>query len=222
MLLAGDIGGTKTHLGLFDPLPGRPRPLVVREFETLAYRDLTDLIATVAHGAQMEHTPIESACFGVAGVVKGRSAELTNVPWLVDADRIADTFHIGRVSLLNDLQALAYAVPLLEDRELHLLQSGVAKRDANIALIASGTGLGEATLHRVDGRFVAAASEGGHADFAARTEREIVLLRDLTRRFGRAEVEHVVSGRGLVNIHRTTHEQPCLVVTDLESLDAPA
>jgi len=222
MLLAGDIGGTKTHLGLFDPMAARPRPLVVREFETLAYRDLTELISQVAHQTHMEHPAIESACFGVAGVVTGRSAELTNVPWVVEADRIADAFNIARVSLLNDLQAMAYAVPLLEDHELHRLQRGEAVAGSNIAVIASGTGLGEATLHSLDGRFVVAASEGGHADFAARTDRDIALLRDLRRRFGRAEVEHVVSGRGLVNIYRITHDQPCSAVADLASPDAPA
>ena len=100
---------------------------------------------------------------------------------------------------------MAYAVPVLRESEVHVLQEGEALRGGNIALIAAGTGLGEALLHNVDGRFVPSPSEGGHADFAARTEREIALLRDLTARYGRADVEHVVSGRGLVNIHRVAH-----------------
>jgi glucokinase len=89
-------------------------------------------------------------------------------------------------------------------------------------LIAAGTGLGVALLHNVDGRLIPSPSEGGHADFAARTERDITLLRDLTARFGRAEVEHVVSGPGLVNIHRVTHPAPCAAAVDLADDGAPA
>jgi glucokinase len=89
-------------------------------------------------------------------------------------------------------------------------------------LIAAGTGLGQAMLHNIDGRFVPLASEAGHADFAARTEREIALARDLTARYGRADVEHVISGRGLVNIHRVAHDRPCAAGVDLESPAAPA
>ena len=103
-----------------------------------------------------------------------------------------------------------------------MLQAGTAMPGGNIALIAAGTGLGEALLHNVDGRFVPSPSEGGHADFAARTEREIALLRDLTARYGRADVEHVVSGRGLVNIHRVTHAGPCAAGVNLEDDNAPA
>ena len=95
-------------------------------------------------------------------------------------------------------------------------------RGGNIGLIAAGTGLGQALIHNVGGRFLPSASEAGHADFAARTEREIALTRDLTQRYGRADVEHVVSGRGLVNIHRVAHREPCAAAVDLESHDAPA
>ena len=113
-------------------------------------------------------------------------------------------------------------MPVLRESETHVLQEGEAIRGGNIGLIAAGTGLGEALLHNVDGRFVPSASEAGHADFAARTEREIALTRDLTTRYGRADVEHVVSGRGLVNIHRVAHTQPCAAGVDLDSADAPA
>jgi glucokinase len=124
---------------------------------------------------------------------------------------------------LNDLEAMAWAVPALHEGEVHVLQEGVALRGGNIALIAAGTGLGQAMLHAVDGRFIPSPSEGGHADFAARNDREVALLRDLTERFGRAEVEHVVSGRGLINIHVVAHRrQPCRASVDLESPDAPA
>jgi len=222
MILAGDIGGTKTHLGLFDPVPARPKPIAVRTFSTLDYPDLPTMIAAFLEGDDTRHASISSATFGVAGPVIGESAELTNVPWRVHAPEVATRFGMSRVRLLNDLQAMAYSIPVLQPAEVHVLQEGEALRGGNIALIAAGTGLGQALLHNVDGRFLPSASEAGHADFAARTEREIALVRDLTTRYGRADVEHVVSGRGLINIHRVAHEQPCAAGVDLESPDAAA
>jgi glucokinase len=105
-------------------------------------------------------------------------------------------------------------VPVLQPDELAVLQEGLPLADGNAALIAAGTGLGQALLHNVDGRFVPVPSEGGHADFAARTPREIVLLQELTRWYGRADYEHVISGPGIVNIHRMTHTQAVCSVVD--------
>jgi glucokinase len=223
MLLAGDIGGTKTLLGLFGPETPRPRPTAVTSFETIAYKDLPSLICAFIERHSMSASKIEAACFGLAGPVVGESVSLTNVPWRIDAASVADRFNIPHVALLNDLQAMAYAVPVLEDAELTTLQPGEAVRDGNMALIAAGTGLGEALLHAVQGRFVPSPSEGGHADFAARTEREVELLRDLTTRLGRAEVEQVVSGPGLVHLHRLTHrDAPCAALIGRDDPDAPA
>ena len=222
MLLAGDIGGTKTLLGLFDSVSARPHPALVRSFGTLDYDDLPTMIATFLKGGGTTPAGIDMACFGVAGPVIDETAKLTNVPWFVDGPGVAAAFGFRRVILLNDLEAMAWAVPVLRESEVHVLQDGEALRGGNIALIAAGTGLGQALLHHVDGRFVPSASEGGHADFAARTEREITLVQDLTARYGRADVEHVVSGRGFVNIHRVAHRQPCRAEVDLESPDAPA
>jgi glucokinase len=222
MILAGDIGGTKTQLGLFDSVPARPRPIAVRTFNTLDYPDLPSMIAAFLDGDDARNASISTATFGVAGPVIGESAELTNVPWQVHASQVAARFGMTRVRLLNDLQAMAYSIPVLREGEVHVLQEGEALRGGNIALIAAGTGLGEALLHSVDGRFVPSPSEGGHADFSARTEREISLLRHLTARYGRAEVEHVVSGRGLINIHRATHTTACAAGIDLDDPGAPA
>ena len=222
MILAGDIGGTKTLLGLFDPVPARPRPIAVRTFGTLDFVDLPSMIARFLESEGTRSASIANACFGVAGPVIGESAELTNVPWQVDARHVATAFGMTRVRLLNDLQAMAYSIPILQTWEVHVLQEGEALRGGNIALIAAGTGLGEALLHNVDGRFVPSPSEGGHADFSARTERELSLVRHLTARYGRADVEHVVSGRGLINIHRATHNTPCAVGVDLDDPGAPA
>jgi glucokinase len=222
MLLAGDIGGTNTRLGLFERLPGRPRLIAARVFSTLAYGDLSGIISAFVTGEAVRGTKVEAACFGVAGPVAGDTAELTNVRWHVDARQIAKAFDIPRIRILNDLQAMATAIPVLEASKVQVLQEGKADGRGNIALIAAGTGLGEAFLHNVDGVFIPAASEGGHADFAARNEREIDVLRDLIRRFGRAEVESVVSGPGLVNLHRATHAARCAVVDHEEAPDTPA
>jgi len=222
MILAGDIGGTKTLLGLFDPVPVRPRLVTSRSFATLDYTDLPSIVRAFFADDPIRHESVAAACFGVAGPIVGDTADLTNVPWRVDGGVVARTFGFRRVSLLNDLQAMAYSVPVLQGSEVHVLQEGEALRGGNIALIAAGTGLGEALLHNVDGRFIPSPSEAGHADFSARTEREIALLRDLTARYGRAEIEHVVSGRGLVNVHRTTHTEPCAARIDLDAHDAPA
>ena len=223
MILAGDIGGTKTLLGLFDATPVRPRAITVQSFSTLDYDDLPSMIAAFLDAAGTARGAIDRASFGVAGPVIDEAATLTNVPWRVEARAVASAFTIGRVFLLNDLEAMAWSVPVLREAEVHVLQEGVALRGGNIALIAAGTGFGQAMLHWVDGRFVPSPSEGGHADFAARTDREVTLLRDLTARYGRAEVEHVVSGRGLINVYQVAHQrQRCAMAIDLDAPDAPA
>src|SRR4051794_371018 len=153
MLLAGDIGGTKTLLGLFDSEAIRPRPLLVRSFGTLEFADLPSMIAGFLGDPGAPHGPIDCATFGVAGPVLGDSAMLTNVPWRVEARRVADTFRIGRVKLLNDLEAMAWSIPVLNESEVHVLQEGIARRGGNIALIAAGTGMGQALLHWVEKGF---------------------------------------------------------------------
>jgi glucokinase len=225
MLLAGDIGGTKTLLGLFDSAQSRPRPIAVRSFGTLDFDDLPTMIAAflrTTDGVAGAPGAIAAACFGVAGPVIDESAQLTNVPWSVDAREVATTFSLHGVSLLNDLEAMAYGVTVLRESEVHVLQEGEALRGGNIGLIAAGTGHGQAFLHNIDGRFVPSASEGGHADFAARNEREIVLVRNLIARFGRADVEHVISGRGFFHLHPIAHRQPCVGGVDLDDPNAPA
>jgi glucokinase len=220
LLLAADIGGTKTLLGLFEPAEVRPRPVVVRAFGTLDYADLNDMISEFIKFSG-EARALATACFGVAGPVIDQAASLTNVPWRIEAGRVGRAFSIP-VRLLNDLQAMAYGVPVLADSEVLVLQEGSAVPTGNMALIAAGTGLGEALLHHIEGRRVPSPSEGGHADFAARTEREIALVRDLTARYGRADVEHVISGRGLINIHRVCHGTPCVAGVVLTDPAAPA
>jgi glucokinase len=205
MILAGDIGGTKTLLGLFESTTGRPASRAINEFRTLDYAGLPAMIDEFikTHGRM---PTIERAAFGVAGPVIDQVAEMTNVPWRVDAAEIRTRFAFRHVRLLNDLESMAYSVPVLSAKELQQLQKGDAQTDGNIALIAAGTGLGVSFLHWVDDRYVPVPSEGGHSDFAARTDREVEFLMFLRRRYGRAEIEHVLSGPGIVNLSDFTHD----------------
>lgn len=209
MLLAGDVGGTKTYVGLYDQAPRRPLPIDVRTFSTQSYDSLGAIVSEyLAARGPLPH--LDAACFGVAGPVLDQTATLTNVPWQINAAEITQRFGVERVRLLNDLESMAWSVPVLEPGELAVIQRGQRRPGGHAALIAAGTGLGEAFLHNIGGRFRPAPSEGGHADFAPHTDRQIGLLRMLTREFGRADWEHVISGPGLVNVHRFTHaNHPC-------------
>ncbi|MBI2827690.1 MAG: glucokinase [Acidobacteria bacterium] len=236
MLLAGDVGGTKTLLGLFERAHGRPQRLAVHAYLTrdfTSFGELLDAFARDVNTPFAARTPlrtrrrrgprIAAAVVGVAGPVVGGTARLTNVQWSVSAADIAARFHTPRVRILNDLEAMALGAGVLGPEEVIQLQRGVAREDGNAVIIAAGTGLGEAYLHRVHGRLRSMASEGGHADFAARTDREIELVRMLRRLYGRAEVEHVLSGPGLLNLHRFTHDgQDCPEIRGLDRIDAPA
>lgn len=206
MLLAGDIGGTKTLLGLFAVRPGRPATVHVAEFVTLDFPGLEPIVEAFLHSQDVDASAIEAACFGVAGAVTDQVAHLTNVPWRIDRAAVQRALGFGRVWILNDLEALAYGITVLQPHELARLHEGRPSRSGNAAVLAAGTGLGEAVLLNVEGRLVPGASEGGHADFGARTPRELDLVRDLTRVFGRASVEHVLSGPGLVNLYQFTHQ----------------
>jgi glucokinase len=205
MLLAGDVGGTKTLLGLFNRAPERPTPIEIGEFITLDYSSLVPMIREFLKANNVDAKRIDAASFGVAGAVTEQVARMTNVPWLVDAAEIAQHASLRHVHVLNDLEAMATSVPVLEGDELAVLQQGVTQPTGNGAVIAAGTGLGEALLFNLDGRFIAGASEGGHADWGARTPREIEMLTVLTRQYGRVSVEHILSGPGLVNVYQFTH-----------------
>ncbi len=209
MLLAGDIGATKTLIGLFAAAPTRPEPIDVRTFTTLEYDSLEAIVEEFLRAQPGGRVPVEAASFGVAGPIVEQVARLTNVPWHVDAAAVAGRFSFPRVTLLNDLQAMAFSVPVLEERELVFLQEGRRVPTGNAALIAAGTGLGEALLHNVDGRFIPSPTEGGHADFAPRNREEIGLLEHLLQRHGRADYERVLSGPGIVNVFRYVHEGAC-------------
>jgi glucokinase len=211
MLLAGDVGGTKTLLGLFNRTPRRPVPAAVRSFPTLEYDGLVPMIREFLNSQPGGAPQIDGACFGVAGPVIDDGAWMTNVPWQVDGRAVALEFGLARVRLLNDLVSIAHSVSVLQPEEMHVLQAGVPNLSGNAALLAAGTGMGQAFLFNDGRRLAPAPSEGGHADFAARTPREWELVEFLTKKNGRAEVEMVVSGIGLTNLYHFTHgDGPCV------------
>lgn len=222
MLLAGDVGGTKTLLGLFTPGEPRPSALAVHSYSTNTFNSFTEILDAFEADIARPLTP-SAVAIGVAGPVVARKAALTNVDWDIAADPIGARLATSSIALLNDLEAMANAVEILTPDELASLQEGDARADGNAVVLAAGTGLGEAYLHRVNGRLRPLPSEGGHADFAARTDREMALVDMLRNLYGRVEVEQVISGPGLVNLHRFAHRGgECGVVPDIAAEDAPA
>jgi glucokinase len=224
MILAGDVGGTKTLIGLFELEGERLRS--VRE-ETFQSQDFGGLDEILQRFFEKEGAPaLRGACFGVAGpVVAGRS-NTTNLPWQLDESILATELQSPRVKLLNDLEAAAHAMRHLHPTELSVLQPGL-KREGNIAVIAAGTGLGEACLYWDGETHHAIASEGGHADFAPRTDQEVELLSYLMSKLGgHVSYERVLSGDGLYNIYKFLRDcehgiEPQWLTEQLMSSDDP-
>jgi len=200
MILAGDVGGTKTRLALFEPDGGgRLRPREERTYPSREHRDLQEIVARFQHDVP---APIERAAFGVAGPVRDGVSVTTNLPWVVEAKSLAALLRIPSCGLLNDLESTAWGLGELGDADTVTLQPGAGGVAAgNSAIIAAGTGLGEAGLFWNGRRHVPFATEGGHADFGPRSTIEDELLRHLRARYGRVSWERVVSGPGLVEIH---------------------
>jgi len=203
VILAGDVGGTKTALALFELRDGA---LVLEREATLPSREFPAFEDAVARFLDGGTRPaVEAACLGVAGpVVNGRSVT-TNLPWQLDEATLAASLPARRVRLLNDLEATGYGVLTLPPTALEPLQRGAARR-GNMVLIAAGTGLGEALLIWDGQRHLVVASEGGHVDFAPRTDLETELLRFLRKELGRVSYERVLSGPGLYNVYRVLRD----------------
>jgi len=198
MVLAGDIGGTKTYLGLFRR--GKRRP-VLKVLETYASREAPNLEYIIDDFLRRHQASLTSACFGIAGPVKNGRCKTTNLPWDVSERKIKNRFGWGRVRLINDLTATAYAVPLLTKRELFPLNQPKKTKGENLGLIAPGTGLGMALLVWEDGDYVPVPSEGGHSDFAPNDDAELALWQYLHQRVGHVSAERVLSGPGLFMIY---------------------
>ncbi|MCA9933862.1 MAG: glucokinase [Anaerolineales bacterium] len=197
MILAGDIGGTKTVLALISHDAGVQRPFREATFPSSHYTSLAEIIREFL--ADVPETPT-AASFGVAGPVVNGRAVITNLPWVIDAEAISSAFHIPRVNLLNDLEAIATAVPHLTADELATLNTGQPNPTGAIAIVAPGTGLGEAFLVWDGSRYRAYPTEGGHVSFAPANQEELDLLVYLQRKFGHVSYERICSGSGIPNI----------------------
>jgi glucokinase len=227
MILAGDVGGTKVHLALYDFIDGKIKILRDKIFPAKEYSGLEEIVAEFIVAEK-----VTAACFGVPGPVRDGRLRLTNLPWTLDSRELSTTLKIDFVFLINDLQANGYGISELGPDQVYTLSEGDARQIGNRALISAGTGLGEGLLIW-DGRdHVPYPSEGGHADFAPRNEDEFDLLRFLRQKYnGRVSYERVVSGQGITNCYeflrevrgleepawlaeRMTQEDPNAVITD--------
>jgi glucokinase len=199
MLLAGDIGGTKTVLAIFSLEAGLHAPVAEATFPSRRYASLESLVREFLK--DKSGLPIDQVVFGVAGpVVQGR-AEVTNLPWLLEEAALRKALGVSAVYLLNDLQSIASAVPYLHAEDVHTLHLGNPVPHTPIAIVAPGTGLGEAFLTWEGAHYRAHPSEGGHTSFAPANEEQMEMLRFLNGRFGHISYERVCSGIGIPNIY---------------------
>jgi glucokinase len=205
MILAGDIGGTSTRLAAYEAIGGQLRPVVEKTYRSAQFTSLNDIVAKFLG----EHSlVVKLACCGIAGPVIDNSVKATNLPWFIEGASLARQFGLGSFLLINDLEANAWGVPALAPGDLEILNAGEPGASGNAAVVAAGTGLGEAGLYWDGTRHRPFACEGGHADFAPRNDVEIELLRYLLAKFGRVSYERVVSGMGLCNIHEFLCQAP--------------
>ena len=198
MLIAGDIGGTKTDLAIYSIESGPHAPLAQAQFHSADYHSLQAMVSEFL--AQVK-VPVAYASFDVAGPVIDGHVKTTNLPWVMDEISLAKDLHLKSVHLMNDLEAVARAVPVLRAIDLVTLNEGQAVPKGTIAVIAPGTGLGESFLTWDGSQYQAHGSEGGHSDFAPTDERQIHLLEYLLQRFDHVAVERVCSGIGVPNIY---------------------
>jgi glucokinase len=197
MILAGDIGGTHARLAFFEATNGHFRLISASVFPS---RDYAGLDAIVAKFVQTANLRPDAACFGIAGPVRNGRVETSNLPWIIESKSLADELRIPKTLLINDLEANAWGIAALDPKDVVSLNRVNGTPAGNQAVIAAGTGLGEAGMYWDGTRHHIFAAEGGHADFAPRNDLEIELLRYLAARYGHVSCERVLSGPGLVNI----------------------
>src|SRR5262245_19346776 len=198
MLLAGDVGGTKTDLAVYSREGGPHSPHYHAEVRSADYPSLQ---ALVKEFLLTVNTPIERACFDVAGPVIDGHAKITNLPWVMDEVSLAEDLKLKSVRLVNDLEAVARSIPILRPSDVGTLNVGQPIPTGAIGVVAPGTGLGESFLTWDGSKYVAHGSEGGHSDFAPTDERQIGLLKYMLERFDHVSVERVCSGIGIPNIY---------------------
>ena len=224
MILAGDIGGTHTRLAFFEIEGGAPRPGASATYASREHGSLDDIVARFV---AKEERQVDHACFGIAGPIRNGRCETTNLAWVVDSRTLADKLAIPTVSLINDLEATAHGIAALGLEDVVELNPGGPDATGNMAVVAAGTGLGEAGLAWDGRQHHPFASEGGHADFAPQDELQIELLGFLMKEFGHVSVERVLSGPGLHNIYRFLRDakgghEPAWLAQEMRDRGGPA
>lgn len=206
MILAGDIGGTKTNLALFDAEGEQLEIIAEKKFDSQAHAGLKEIVSAFL---EKHRLTVDQACFGIAGPVRDERSVTTNLPWEIDARGLAKQFGFRSVNLLNDLEANAYGIVMLTADDFMILNQGIRDPIGNAAIIAAGTGLGEAGLYWDGRQHHPFACEGGHADFAPRNKLEAELLRFLLKRHTRVSYERVLSGPGLYTVYQFLRDTGC-------------
>lgn len=216
VVLAGDIGGTKTMLQLSRVNEAGMDVLYEKRYASADYGDFLTLVSNfVEESNRLTGASASKACFGVAGPVNGRKAKTTNLPWDIDADVLESVLGIEKIRLINDFQSVGYGVEVLRDEDIVTLQQGSEVPHGTRIIIGAGTGLGQGFLVWQEDHYEVVASEGGHSNLAPTDDLQIELLKYLQKRYGWATWERAVSGRGLVNIFEF------LVARDYAQLSVP-
>lgn len=205
MILAGDIGGTNARLAYFQPQNGHLRLISERVFPSREYSELGEIVSKFLQDAD---TRPEIACFGIAGPVHNGRVETSNLPWVIEQSRLSKQIHLPATLLINDLEANAWGIEALGPGDLVALNR-VVPSNGNQAVIAPGTGLGEAGLFWNGSQHQVFACEGGHTDFAPQGDLQIELLRFLANRYGHVSYERILSGPGLVNVYEFLRREGC-------------
>ena len=225
MILAGDIGGTRTRLAAFDTEGSKLKCVVEKTYTSQDHSGLAEIITAFIN---KEGIPVHSACFGVAGPVRSGRSKISNLPWTIDSRVLAQQLKLDSVGLINDLEAYAYGVDALESKDFVTLRAGSADAEGNRAVISARTGLGVAGLYWDGFRHHPFACEGGHTDFAPRNDLEIELFRYVLKKYGHVSSERILSGPGIKNIYdflRDTKkaEEPVWLKEQMDNThDAPA
>jgi len=227
MILAGDIGGTNARLAAFETEGNRLRCVVEKIYASREHNGLPEIVADFV---RTEGIPAQSACFGVAGPVRGGRSKISNLPWVIDSRELAAQLKLRTVGLINDLEALAYGIDALEGKDFVILSEGSNDAEGNIAVVSAGSGLGEAGLYWDGFRHHPFACEGGHTEFAPKNEVEIELLQYLMKKYGNQHVsyERILSGPGVKNVYEflrdtSKEEEPAWLKEQLAAApDVPA
>src|SRR5882724_4103580 len=223
MILAGDIGGTRTRLAAFETEGSKLKCVIEKTYASQTHSGLAEIVGDFV---KTEGIPVHSACFGVAGPVRSGRSKISNLPWTIDSGELAKLLKLPSVGLLNDMEAYAYGIDGLESKDFITLSEGVEEAEGNRAVISAKTGLGMAGLYWDGFRHHPFACEGGHADFAPRNDLEMELLAYLKKKYGRISCERILSGPGIKNIYdflRDAHkaEEPEWLRTEMSTAPDP-